>query len=93
MLLLASVSSHSDSIHHDHLGLHEAAHDAEAVGQRSSSRTIGAHARDNCVVWSLARCKAVRMVRLQAKVVPAVMQSKATRLRNNACSKAHVIAA
>ena len=79
---------------HDHLqvtlGLHEAAHHAEA-GPQAAIGTRG-HGGDDGMVGALAGRQGVGMVGLQAEIVAAVLQGKSPASRDDAGAKAHVIA-
>jgi len=70
-LRLLARQQHPDQGLHVALRLHVAAHHAKAHLGCAVAHQEG---RDDRVKWPLARCHAVRMVRVQAETVSAVLQ-------------------
>src|SRR5215208_4141812 len=71
------------------LRLHEAAH--HAVGGIERAIATSNHGGNDRVIRSFARFERVRMLRIEAEIMSAVLQRKAKPFWHNTCSKTPVI--
>ena len=89
-LRIELVIGQGDDHLHVALRLHEAAHHAERAEQGAIH--AGEHAGNDRVVWAFARGRDVRMLRLEAEIVPAILEGEAPAARHDAGAEAHVVA-